>query len=166
MILVICLASSELTRSILIFICFLHRERFDYVVHFDVLEVGQHYAAVEVLCHFLDVVFAVAQGSDFACILDFSVSDKTCLRSANDFTVTDVATCDSADSAALESFTHFRRTENDLFELGIEHALDRLFDVLDCVVNDVVESDVDFLLRGELFCVVVGAHVEADDDCV
>ena len=51
---------------------------------------------------------------------------------------------------------------DDLFELGLEHADERVVDVFEDVVDDLVEPELDAFALGELARVAVGTHVEAD----
>lgn len=134
----------------------LHGERLDYVADLDVLIVLQHYAAIEVLSHFLDVVLTVTQRRDFGSDFDRAVADKSGFCAAHDFAVDDVATRNDSDTRNFEQFSDFGTAEDNLFEFGFEQTFDGFFDVLDGVVNDVVETNVDFFCAASAFALASG----------
>ena len=75
-------------------------------------------------------------------------------------------TGDVADARHPEHLADLGGTELHLFELGLEHALERSLDLVDGLVDDRVVPDVDALALGRLARLALGPDVEADDDRV
>src|SRR3954462_7371703 len=145
----------------------LHLEGLDDVVDLDVVVVAERDTALETFTHLGDVVLEPAQTRDRDVVGDHgAVPDEPGLRVADDRAGADDATGDVADLARPEHLADLRSAELDLFELRLEHALERALDVLDGGVDDGVVADVDLLAVGELARLALGPDVEADDDRV
>src|SRR3954463_12453559 len=145
----------------------LHLERLDDVVDLDVVVVAQRDTALEALAHLGDVVLEPAQPRDRDVVGDNgAVAHQPGLGVAHDRAGADDATGDVADLARPEHLADLGGAELHLFELRLEHALERALHVLDGGVDDGVVADVDLLALGQLARLALGPDVEADDDRV
>src|SRR3954471_6953830 len=145
----------------------LHLEGLDDVVDLDVVVVAERDTALETFTHLGDVVLEPAQTRDRDVVGDHgAVPDEPGLRVADDRAGADDAAGDVADLARAEHLADLRSAELHLFELRLEHALERALDVLDGGVDDRVVTDIDLLAVGELARLALGPDVEAVDDRV
>src|SRR3954453_21565578 len=145
----------------------LHLEGLDDVVDLDVVVVAERDTALETFTHLGDVVLEPAQTRDRDVVGDHgAVPDEPGLRVADDRAGADDATGNVADLARPEHLADLRSAELDLFELRLEHALERALHVLDGGVDDGVVADVYLLAVGQLARLALGPDVEADDDRV
>src|SRR3954453_15392711 len=155
----------------------LHLERLDDVVDLDVVVVAGGDTGLEGLANLGDVVLETRNPGyvvlktthprDRDVVGDHrAVTHQPRLGVAHDRAGADDAAGDVADLARPEHLADLRRAELHLFELRLEHALERALDVLDRGVNDRVVADVDLLALGELARLALGPDVEADDDRV
>src|SRR6185436_179988 len=78
--------------------------------------------------------------------------------------VGDVAARHAADLGDLEDSTDVRVAEDLLADLGGEHALGGLLEVVGDVVDDLVGADLNALLLGKLAGLAGGDDIETDDD--
>src|SRR3954451_741215 len=145
----------------------LHLERLDDVVDLDVVVVAEGDTALEALANLGDVVLETTQPRDRDVVGDHrAVTHQPGLGVAHDRAGADDAAGDVADLARPEHLADLRSAELDLFELRLEHALERALDVLDRGVDDRVVADVDLLAVGQLARLALRPDVEADDDRV
>src|SRR3954453_15892260 len=145
----------------------LHLEGLDDVVDLDVVVVAERDTALETFTHLGDVVLEPAQTRDRDVVGDHgAVPDEPGLGVADDRAGADDAAGDVADLARAEHLADLRSAELHLFELRLEHALERALDILDGGVDDGVVADIDLLAVGELARLALGPDVEADDDRV
>src|SRR2546421_5084368 len=135
----------------------------DDVALLEVLEVAEADAAFESLLHLAGVVLEPLERGDCAVPDDDAVAQETDPRAACDHAVLHVAAGHPADTRDREHLTDLGVARDDLLELGLEHADERLLHVLEHLVDDFVEAQVDALGLGELASAAVGSHVEADD---
>src|SRR4029453_2819238 len=85
------------------------------------------------------------------------------LRATRDDAALHHATGDLADPRDREHLAHFGFAGDDLFELRLEHALERVVDVFEHAVDDLVETKLHAFALGYFPGLAVGPHVEADD---
>ena len=76
----------------------------------------------------------------------------------------DVAAGDDAELRDLERVAHLGAAAGDFLQRRVEQALHGLLDLVGDVVDDRVEADLDADLLGLLGGLLLGPHVEADDD--
>ena len=86
----------------------------DDVALFEICELGDLYAAFEVLGDFADIVFEAAERLEFAVPDDGRVADDTNLRIADELAGLHVTTGDRADFRDLEDLADFGAAEDDL----------------------------------------------------
>src|SRR5262245_10527477 len=134
----------------------------DHVAGLEVLVVLEADTALEALTHLTHVVLEAPQRSDRALPDDRALAEEPDLRPTGDDTARDVATGDATDTRHAEHLAHLGVARDDLFELGLEHADERVVDVFEDVVDDLVQTQLDALALGEITCVAVGTNVEAD----
>src|SRR5690606_1926462 len=141
-----------------------HLEGLDDVAFLDVVEGPEADTALEALADLRDVVLLAAQGVDGEVVPDDdAVPQHAGLGIAPDDTGADDRAGDVADLGGAEHLADLRGAQLDLLVLRLEHALERLLDVLDRLVDDRVVPDVDTLAVGELLHPLGGPDVEADD---
>ena len=121
-------------------------------------------AALEVLGDFLDVVLEPLEGLDRPLVDLAALADQPGLGRALDRPLGDEAAGDGADLGDLEDLPDHGAAEVDLLDLGDEHPLDGLLDLVGDLVDDVVAADLDLLLVGQRDGPVLGGDAEADDD--
>ena len=97
---------------------------------------------------------------------DDAVTDDTHLAVAGDLTAGDTAACDGANVGDLVDLTDLQLAQRHLAELGSQHTLHSVGDVVDGVIDDAVHTHLDLGGSGLFLRHVVGADVEADDDGV
>src|SRR5215218_7080997 len=141
-----------------------HLERFDLVAFLDVLVVLQADAALVAGGHGAGVLLEAAQRADPTLVDDHAVADQPGPGAPGDLAGGDVGAGDHADPRHPEQLPDLRRAELALLELGGEHALERLLDVLDHLVDDRVQADVHALAGGQVAGGRGRPHGEADDD--
>src|SRR5688500_18446509 len=78
----------------------------------------------------------------------------------------DLTAGDVAEAADLEDLAHDCLTVRNVTVDRLQHALQRLLDVLDQVVDDAVLPDLDVLLLSKLFGAGIRLRVEADDNAL
>src|SRR6185369_17961619 len=78
----------------------------------------------------------------------------------------DDAARDVAELGGAEDLANLRRTELDLFVLGLEHALEGRLDLFDRLVDHRVVPDLHTLAVGVVADLALGPDVEPDDDRV
>src|SRR6266508_3651830 len=144
-----------------------HLERLDDVVDADVVEVAERDTALEALTDLGRVVLEAAQPGDGEVVRDHdTVTQQACLGVAADGPGPDEAAGDVAEPRRAEDLADLRGAELDLFVLRLEQPLERGLDLLDGLVDDRVVADLHAFAVGQLADLVVGAHVEPDDDRV
>src|SRR5690606_30800241 len=142
-------------------------DRLDLIADLDVVELAQTDTGLEVGLDLGDVVLEAAQALDRETVGEHdAVADDARLRVSRDRSTAHDDTGDVPELGGAEHLADLRNTRLNLFVLGLEHALERVLDVVEGVVDDRVEPDVHALASGALARLRVGAHVEADDDGV
>src|SRR5690606_20084552 len=117
--------------------------------------------------HLGDVVLEATQRLDGQAVCDDNaIADDACLRVSRDRSRADDDTGDVAELGRAEHLADLGDARLDLFELRLEHALERALDLFDGVVDHRVEADVHALTGSTLTCLRVGTDVEAHDDRV
>src|SRR5699024_5811559 len=112
------------------------------------------------------VVLETSQRVDLRVADDVAGTHHTCDRVAANDTVANEATRDVAELGATEDLHDLGTASLTLFELGLEHALERRLDVLEHTVDHRVEAHVDALAVREFLHALGRANVEAQDDRV
>ncbi|MBG9885212.1 hypothetical protein ABE10_01135, partial [Bacillus toyonensis] len=144
-----------------------HLGRLDLVADLDVVVFAEADTALEVGADLGDVVLEPTQRLDGQTISDHdAVTDHTRLGVARDRAGADDDAGDVAELRGTEHLPDLGHTRLDLFELRLEHALERVLDLLDGVVDHRVEADVHAFPGRGLACLGVRADVEAHDDRV
>src|SRR3954454_14965634 len=139
----------------------------DLVTDLDVVVLPETDTGLEVGTDLGDVVLEPAQRLDGEVVPHHhAVADDARLGVARDRSGADDDTGDVAELGGAEHLADLGDTRLDLFELGLEHALERVLDVLEGGVDDRVEPDVHTLAGGTLAGLRVRPHIEADDDGV
>src|SRR6266496_4199974 len=141
-----------------------HLVGLDLVTFLDVLEVLQTDAALEAGRDGAHVLLEAAQGVDPPVVHDHAVAHQSGPGPAVDIAGGDVGARHHADPRHPEGLPHLGGAELPLLELGRQHALERLVDVLDELVDDRVETDVHAFAVGQLARGRRGPHREADHD--
>src|SRR5215471_9694400 len=138
-----------------------HLVGLDHVAEVDVV-VADADTALVALADLGHVVLEPAQRLDREALRDHdTVADQAGPAAAVDGARPHDAPGDVADPRHAEDLPDLRRAELHLFELGLEHALERGLDLLDRLVDDRVVADVDALALRELARPAGRAHVEA-----
>src|SRR5439155_8017364 len=107
------------------------------------LEVGvvlQPDTALEAFTHLTHIVLEASQRRDRALPDDRAVAQEPHLRPARDRAVGDVAPRHPTDARDAEHLPHLGLAGDHLFELGLEHSDERVADVFEDVVDDLVEA--------------------------
>src|SRR5262249_51010711 len=121
-------------------------------------------AALEPFAYLAHVVLEALERRDGA-VEDFdAVANHSHATLAIDHAAANGTASDRSDARNLEDVAHLGLAEHDFALFGAKHAFHRRTNVGDRLVDDAIELDLDaFALRGRTR-VVVGTHVEADDD--
>src|ERR671910_2392710 len=144
-----------------------HLDRLDLVADLDVVELAEADTGFEVRAHLGDVVLEATQRLDGKVVADDdAIADDPSLGVSRDRSRPHDDTGDVAELRGTEHLADLGDARLDLFELGLQHALQRVLDVVDRVVDDRVEAHVDALTGSALARLHVGTHVEPDDDRV
>src|SRR4030081_2163049 len=139
--------------------------RLDDVAYLQVAVVAQGQTTLEALADLGGVVLEPLQRADRQGLRHHgAVPKQTRPGVASDLARGDQATGDGADLRGLEDLADLRLAELDLFELRLEHALQRGFDLVDRLVDHRVVPDVDTLAVGPLGRLALSPHVEAQHD--
>src|SRR5688572_8318108 len=139
-------------------------EAFDHVADLDVVEVLDADTTLVSLLHFFHVVLEAAQGGDGTGVDLDAIADHADASLTSDDAVAHAAAGDGADARDLEDLADFRLAEDDLALLRAKEALETGPDVIHCLVDDLVQLDVDALAFSRRTRIVVRPDVEADDD--
>src|SRR3954454_4776963 len=135
----------------------------EHVALFDVVEVVEQDSALEALLDLAYVVLDAAERTDRRLVDDGSVTDDANLRTAADDAARHHAAGDVAEPRRAEDRAHFDLAEDRLGLDRLEHADERLLDVLGELVNDAVGADLDALALGQRARLRARPDVEADD---
>src|SRR5438270_98292 len=138
-------------------------EGLDDVALLEVLVVLEADAALEALAHLADVFLESPQRRDLALPDDRALAQEPHLGPARDDAVRDVATRNPPDARHREHLADLCVAGDDFFELGLEHADERVVHVGEQVVDDLVEAHLHALALGNLARLAIGPDVEADD---
>src|SRR6478735_8638415 len=145
----------------------LHLVSLDDIAFLDVVEPTQDQTTLEALADLGRVVLLPLERGEVQVVRhDGAVADQAHLGVASDQAAGDHATGDVADLGAAEDRTDLRLSQGGLFELRLEHALERSLDLLDGLVDHRVVPDLHALALGQLRRLALRADVEADDDRV
>src|SRR5690606_4255374 len=109
-----------------------------------------------------NVVLEAAQARDLALVDHGVVTQQTRERAAHDLAVDHARARDHAGAADAEGLTHLGAAHRALANRRLEHALERLADLIDGIVDDRVEPHVDAFALGELRGLRLRTDVEAD----
>src|SRR5919202_4102537 len=134
-----------------------------HVALLDVLEVRQHDAALEAGRDLAHVVVEALERVDRRVVDDRAVAHDADLRPAADRAVGDHAAGDRADARGAEGGAHLGGADGLLDLLGLQHALHRVAQVVERLVDDRVRPDLDALALGRGARVADRADVEAED---
>src|SRR5262249_46499880 len=140
----------------------LGRERFDRVALLDVVVAVELDTALEAGAHFLGVVFHTPEAGEFAGPDRLAVADQPAGPGALDQAVADETAGDRADLRDLERLPHRRVALDDFLLDRLEHAFERLADLIDHVVDDLVGADIHAALFGQAPRAGIGGDTEAD----
>src|SRR5690606_23958597 len=124
--------------------CARHRldaEALDLVADLEVVEAGDVEAALEALAHLADVVLEALQAAELALVDLDAVAHHAHAATAVDRALRDVAARHRPDPRDLEELAHLGHTEQDFLLLRREHAFQRVLNILDRLVDDVVEAN-------------------------
>src|SRR5699024_9145649 len=145
----------------------LHLVGGDEVLELQVVVRAQVDAALVALADLGDIVLVAAQPGDLDVLRDDrSPAGDACLRAALDDAAAHDGAGDVAELGGAEDLADLRRAELDLLVLRLEHALERLLDLVDRVVDDRVVLDLHALAIGVVRVQALGPHVVADDEGV
>src|ERR687895_2685798 len=144
-----------------------HLEGLDDVADLDVAVVAEGETALEALADLDHVVLEPPQRADRQVLGDHhAVAQQAAPGIAPDLAGHHEATGNRADPGGLEDLADLGAAQLDLLELRLEHALERLLDLLDGLVDHRVVADLHALAVGELGGLALGPHVEAEHDGV
>src|SRR6185369_6886285 len=139
-------------------------ERLDDIAGLDVVVILQADTAFVTAGNFLLIVLEAAQRGHLPFVDHYVVAQQAYLGVAQHLAVLDVTAAHVADLGYREDLADFRPTQVFFLQGRGKQAFHGLFDILDRIVNDAVESDIDpFLLRQSLG-LDLRTDVEADDD--
>src|ERR1039457_3708706 len=141
-------------------------ERLDDVSDLHVLIARDADAALEALLHLGRVVLEAAKRSDLAFVNDAAVANEAYGSRTRDDAVRDHAASDRPDLRNLERLAPLGVPAGDFLFDGVEEARHGFLDLVRERVDDGVETDVDAFMVGELLGLLLGLHVEPDDDGV
>src|SRR3954453_19736759 len=141
-------------------------EHLEDVAFLDVLVPLERDSALVTLGDLADVVLEAAQGADPARADDGSAAHEPAAGAAADDPARDVRPGDRPDARGAEGLTDLGGADGGLHLLGREHALHRLTQLVDDVVDDVVGADLDALALGGGERIADGPDAEADDHAV
>ena len=136
----------------------------DDVADLDVVEVLDADTALEPFAHFAHVVLEALERRERAVEHLDAVANDAHAALAVDDAAADRAAGDRSDARDLEHLAHFGFAEHDFALFGTQHAFHRGANVGHRFVDDAVQLDLDAFALGRRARVVVGTHVEADDD--
>ena len=136
----------------------------DDVADAHVLVVLEGHAAFLAGLHLRDLVLEALERRELALVHDDIVADEPHMRAALHDAVGDPAARDVADLGDVEDLEDLRVAEHRLAQGRRQHAGQRRLHVIHQIVDDVVVADLDAGLLGEIARLLVGAHVEAEDD--
>src|SRR5690606_31815623 len=139
-------------------------EDLELIADFDIVVATQGDTAIEAGPYFLDVVLETTQGVEGTRPDDHVVAQQADLRVATYNTVGDHTTCDFADARNAVDLADFDHPDHFFPFLGSKHAGQRVAYVVYGIVDDVVVTQVDAVVLGQLLRALFCAHVEADDD--
>src|SRR3984957_16412928 len=140
-----------------------HFEGLDHVTDLDV-SIADADTALKAFADFGRVILEPAQRVDAEVVLHHdTVPDQPGPAVPDDSAGANDRTGHVADLWHPEDLAHLGGTELHLFELGLEHALERGFDLVDRLVDDRVVPDVDALALRQLARPAGRPDVEADD---
>src|SRR5512139_1689445 len=111
-------------------------ERLDHVADLEIIVVLEAYAALEAGLDFADVVLEPAQRADAALEDLDAVADESDPVVARDRPVLHEASADVADARNLEHLAHLHRCRDLFLAFRGKHALQRVADVVDGIVDD------------------------------
>ena len=97
---------------------------------------------------------------------NYAVAHNAHLRIAAHLAVLHICAGNGAHAAYLERVPHAYAAQLNFLEHGLEQALHSILDILYRVIDYAVKSYIHVFLFGQGPCAGVGAHVEADNDCV
>src|SRR5688500_3018381 len=143
---------------------FLRAVRLDDVADLEIVEVLDADTALETLTHLRHVVLEAAERRDDAVVDLGAVTNDAHAGLAIDDAVSNEAPGDYADARNLEQLAHLGFAADDFPLLRPQQTLERGPNIGHRLVDDLVELDVDAFALGRGARVVVGPHVEADDD--
>ena len=125
----------------------------DDVVDLEVIEVGDLDPAFKPFADFLGVVLEAFERFDASLVDLAAFADQPGLGGSFDRPLGHEAAGDGADLRDPERLTNDRAAEVNLLDLGDKAFLDGLLDLVGDLINDVVTTDVDFLLirRGDRY---------------
>src|SRR4051794_4028582 len=132
----------------------------------DVRVVLENDAALEAGGDLADVVVEAPQAADRGVVDDRAVAHDPHLGAAADDAVGDVRAGDRADARGAEGLAHLDGPDGLLDLLGLEHALHRVAQIVERLVDDRVGADLDALAVGDRGSVADRPHVEAEYDSV
>src|SRR5690606_27946871 len=139
----------------------------DLVTDLDVVELAEADTSFEVRTNLGDVVLEATQRLDGEPVPHHdAVADDPRLGVPGDGSGAHDDTCDVSELGGTEYLADFGDTRLDFFVLRLEHALERVLDVFESVVDDRVEPDIHAFPHRTVAGLRIGAHVEADDDGV
>src|SRR5690606_36029361 len=137
-------------------------EHFDLVADLDVVVALHADTALHTVTHFGDVVLEATQRFQLA-FEDHHVLAQYADRTvAVDGALDDHAASDSAELRRTEHVTHFRGAQDVLANIAAEHTGERLLDVFDDVVDDVVVAHIEAFGLDDLARTGVSTDVEAE----
>src|ERR1039457_1712438 len=141
-------------------------ERLDDVSDLHVLIARDADAALEALLHLGRVVLEAAKRADLAFVNDAAVANEAYGSRTRDDAVRDHAAPDRPDLRNLERLANLGVPAGDFLLDGVEEARHGFLDLVRERVDDGVETDVDAFVVGGLLGLLLGLHVEPDDDGV
>src|ERR1035438_8169528 len=112
------------------------------------------------------VVLEAAKRADLAFVNDAAVANEAYGSRTRDDAVRDHAAPDRPDLRNLERLANLGVPAGDFLLDGVEEARHGFLDLVRERVDDGVETDVDAFVVGELLGLLLGLHVEPDDDGV
>ena len=141
-----------------------HNICFNFIFFFNVIEILEYKTTLIARTDFFDIIFKSLKGSQLTFIDLLLVSGDAYLASSLEGTVKHIASCDSTDTGSLEQLTNLCMADYLLLEYRIQHTLHGSFHVLNCLVDNTVQTKIYAFLLCQLFRCGIRTNVESDDD--
>ena len=106
------------------------------------------------------------EGSEFCGLDDDTVTDDAHFVTALNLTLADNTTGDGTHLRDMEGLEHFERSCDFLFHLRCKETFHSRLDLIDSIIDDGIDTDIDFFGLRHLPCRTGRTDVKADDDSI